>query len=219
MKKHGKVVLMIFVALMIAPAMAVAMAPKGPNAGGPPPAPVMGPPPMDKHPLADLQAFKDEMARRQQVVDGIMAPLKPIHEAMAAEIKALQEQYMPKPVEGEKLAPPEPEKMQEFLDKVRAIVEKYQTDNAALLKDIAGKMFDERILHQTNILKIEQDNKDAMVNASWKMFLNPPKFLRQLHEKIMKLRRMHPEAGPDGPPGPPPAPPEGAPGPSTVPGP
>lgn len=217
MKKHGKVVLIIFVALMVAPAMAVAMAPKDPNACGPP-TPVMGPPPMEKHPLADLQAFKDEMARHQQVVDGIMAPLQPIHEAMAAEIKALQEQYMPKPVEGEKPAPPEPEKMQEFLDKVRAIVEKYQTDNEALLKDIAGKMFDERILHQTNILKIEQDNKDAMVNASWKTFLNPPKFLQQLHEKIMRLWRMHPEAGPDGPPGPPPGS-DVPPGPETVPGP
>lgn len=190
MKTYGKVILIIAAALMIAPTTAMAAA-------------------STKHPLADLPAYQGEMARHKAAVEAIRAPLKEIRQAMAAEIKALREQYFPKPAEGEKRTPPDPAKLQEFRAKVREIAAKYQTQNEAALKDIAGKLFDERILHRQNILQIVQANKDTIVNAHWRKLLVPRKVLRNIRERIMRIRM-----GRAGVPMP-----AGAPGPSTVPAP
>jgi len=183
MKTYGKVILIIAAALMIAPTMAMAAASTDPAAAAPAAA--------AKHPLADIPAFQEEKARHEAAVEAIRAPLKEIRQAMAAEIKALREQYFPKPAEGEKRTPPDPAKLQEFRAKVREIVAKYQTQNEAALKDIAGKLFDERILHRQNILQIVQANKDTIVNAHWRKLLVPRKVLRNIRERIMRMRMMH----------------------------
>jgi len=203
MNLNGKAVMIIVAALMLAPMMAFAEAPQDPAKGGPP-TPVMGAKvERPANPLADVQAFKDEMKRHEDAVKAIREPLKAIHEKMAADIKALREQYFPKPAEGEKRVKPDPEKMQEFMGKVREDVAKYQTDNDATLKDVAGKLFDERILHQTNMLKIEADNKDTLVNARYKNLLVPRKMFQRM--RVM-FARLHNAAGPSNVPAPTPAP-------------
>jgi nitrate/nitrite-specific signal transduction histidine kinase len=207
MKINVRVILLIAAAFLIVPAMALAAAPAEPGKPGAPPTPLMGPMPAQQHPLANLPAFKDEMTRHQEAVKTIMAPLKDIRTKMAADIKALREKYFPKPAEGEKRVPPTPETVQEFIAKIREIVTKYQNDNEAVLKAAAGKMFDERILHQQNVIKIEQANKDAIVNAHWRNLLNPARFFQNMRERLQQRRMMHPVAPP----------PAGAPGPSTAP--
>jgi Spy/CpxP family protein refolding chaperone len=198
MKTNAKVILIAAAALIMLPAMALAMAPQDPATAAPP-TPMMGPQgEHPQHPLADVQAFKDEMARHKEAVQGIMAPLKDIREKMAAEIKALHEQYFPKPAEGARPVRPEPGQFQEFIGKVHEIVQKYQADNEATLKDVAGKLFDERIVHQTAMLKIEQDNKDIIVNAHYKRLLVPEKMLRNIRDRFMRMRGKF-GPGPEGP--------------------
>jgi len=172
MKIYGKVIMLMAAAMILVPAMALAIDPAAAppaeqpkemhGAGGP------------EFPMLDIQAFKDEMTRHQKAVEDIKAPLADIHKKLGEDMKALREEYFPKPAEGEMPVPPTPDKIKEYTEKVKALVEKAQTDNEAVLKDIAGKLFDEFITHSQNIIKIAQDNKDKFIDAQWKKLLAPP---------------------------------------------
>jgi len=172
MKIYGKVIMLMAAAMILVPAMAFAIDPAAaPPADQPKAMHGAGGP---EFPMLDIQAFKDEMTRHQKAMEDIKAPLADIRKKRGEDMKALREEYFPKPGEGEIPVPPTPDKIKEFNEKIKALVEKAQTDNEAALKGIAGKIFDEFITHQQNIIKIAQDNKDKIIDANWKKLLAPP---------------------------------------------
>jgi hypothetical protein len=220
MKNYAKVMLLVAAAFVLMPALAWAAdeaapgatpappsntEPGAPPAGGPPaggrlaggpnmaqaPNPEINP----LFPILESAAFKEEMARHKKAVEDIMAPLKPINEKLAADIKALTDVYFPKPVEGQPWERPAQEKTQEFADKIKALVEKYQTDNEAALKEVGGKLYDESITHWTNVLNIAKDNKDAILAEQWKKLLPVPQ-IRDIFRDVMQ--RMWGNRGPGG---------------------
>jgi hypothetical protein len=181
MKIYGKVILLVAAAVILVPAMAFAVEgenkPADNKAGAnQPERPWLMPGMMQgpQFPILQSEAFKDEMARHKAAIKDIKAPLADIRKKLGDDFKALREQYFPKPAEGEEWTPPDPDKIKEYGEKVKALVEKAQTDNEAALKGIAGKIFDEFITHQQNIIKIAQDNKDKIIDANWKKLLAPP---------------------------------------------
>lgn len=182
-------VLIVAAAMILLPAIAMAD-----DAKPVPPAPAEGPkfqvPPelQGSEQIIDNEAFKAEKARHEKAVQDIMAPLRPIREKLAADIKALRDQTFPVPPAGVQPTPPTPEQMKDFLDKVKALVQQAQTANEAALKNAAGKLFDEFILHHQNLLKIAQDNKAAIVDNHWKRLLIPPRLIQAIHERLQAIR-------------------------------
>jgi len=213
MKNYAKAMLLVAAAFVLMPALAWAAdepapgaapappsntEPGAPPAGGPPagrPNMAQAPNPERLFPILESAAFKEEMARHKKAVEDIMALLKPINEKLAADIKALTDVYFPKPVEGQPWERPAQEKTQEFADKIKALVEKYQIDNEAALKEVGGKLYDESITHWTNVLNIAKDNKDAILTEQWKKLLPVPQ-MRDLFRDIMG--RMWGNRGPGG---------------------
>jgi len=121
-----------------------------------------------------IDALKDERDRHEKAVADIMAPVKALQDKLVADIKALRDEYFPQPAEGQEAAAPTQEKIQEYMDKIKALVEKAQTDNEPALRDAAGKLFDEFMTHFDNVLKIVKDNKDAIVTSNWNKLLLLP---------------------------------------------
>jgi len=208
MKNYGKIMLLA-AALVLMPALALAADEPAPgatpppdakpaeNAPGAPPAGHLAPSaagmwaqpqqPADQFPILDSAVFKEEMARHKKAVEEITAPLKDVRQKLANDIKALRDKYFPPPAEGEQWAPPTAETVQEFANKVKELAEKSQNDNADLLKEVGGKLVDEFLTHQQNIVKITQDNKDKIVAEQWKKLIPVPQ-LRDLFRQWMEER-------------------------------
>jgi hypothetical protein len=205
MKIYGKVILLV-AALIMFPAIAFtapedattqpsgqpeaqpAAPPDAPPAGGPPADQPQGPPqwnqwnqmgpqgPDQQFPILNSDAFKEEVTRHTKAVADIMAPLTEIRQKLADDIKALQAEYFPAPVEGQPpAANPTPEKIKEYQDKVTALLEDSRTKNADTLKDIGGKLVDEFVAYNTAITKIATENKDKIVDVNWKNLLTLPR--------------------------------------------
>jgi hypothetical protein len=102
------------------------------------------------------------------------------------------------------------QKIKEFGDKMTALLADAQTSNEPGLREAAGKLFDEFMLHFTNVLAIAKDDKEPIVDENWRKLLLPPDVSALFAGLAMQPRHHHmhgqgqpapgestPPAGPD----------------------
>ncbi len=147
-------------------------------------------------PMLNSEEFKAERERHEKAVAKIMKKAKPLREKLRKEIKELREEYFSKPKKGERRRRPDRKKIKEFMEELKEVIDEFAEDNEKKLKRIASKMFDEKILHMENIIKISKDNKRKIINAHYKKILLPKPRMHNMKGKGMdkdKFKKMRDE--------------------------
>ena len=185
MKNHKKVVLLVAAVMLILPAVTFAKEKEKAEAPAKkfekhPRLRAMEKPDAHCLPFPQCEEFREEMKRHKEALAEIMKPAKELREELAAAIKKLRQECFPKPKEDEKCKRPDPDKIKEFMKKVNELVKKFQDENEKTLKEVLGKVIDERITHHENLIKIAKANKDKIVEAHWRKLLAPPRIREHL---------------------------------------
>jgi hypothetical protein len=148
------------------------------RAQNPPPAPPDRPTvrpnqqyqPPDQFPMLNDEIFKAEVTRHREALNKINEDTKAMREELQKKSQELWQKHFPPPAEGE-WPNWSGEQFQAYLDELKRITEVYAAEHEKELKAVAGKIFDEYVLHYQNVLKIANENKDKIVAAHWKTIL------------------------------------------------
>jgi len=119
-----------------------------------------------------------------------MKKTEDLREELREEIKDLREEYFGKFERARRRNRPDREKIGEFMKEMKELIDEFTKDNERELKKIAGKLFDERIKHMENMIKIMKKNKRDIVEAHYKKVLFQPLLARV--RAIQQQRRMGP---------------------------
>ncbi|MFH1551125.1 MAG: hypothetical protein ABIH04_11270 [Planctomycetota bacterium] len=143
----------------------------------------------NQFPMLNDKAFKEEMERHCKAVEKIMKKTEDLRKELREEIKELREEYFEKAQKGKKNQRPDGKKIGKFMKEMKELIDEFTEDNEKELKNIAGKLFDERINHMENVIKIMKKNKKEVVEAHYKKVLLQP---LQARMRAIQQRRMGP---------------------------
>jgi hypothetical protein len=138
--------------------------------------------PPDQFPMLTNEVFKEEVTRHREALNKINEDTKAMRDELLKKAQELWQKHFPPPTppaEGEEPVMPDWRKMMEqfqtqlqaYQEELKRIVEVYSAEHEKELKAVSGKIFDEYVLHYTNVLKIAKENKDKIVDAHWKTIL------------------------------------------------
>ena len=125
-------------------------------------------------PMLDSKACRAEMERHQKAVEKITEKTEKLRKELRGEIIDLREEYFGKFERAGRRNRPDERKIGAFMKEMKELIDEFTKDNERELKRISSLMFDERIKHMENMIKIMKKNKREVVEAQYKKVLFQP---------------------------------------------